>query len=303
MTRLNINFCLCGMFTASIALQNVAAQEASPPNPIQQQVLDPTRAAILEEDFLRGVGDFGLIRALEDLELTEPSAAESDRTTTRLRSIALSRLILTSPTTLLPDRVIALNQLRKTREALIKSHPNDPRSILWLADAAEDEFVLGFLGIDGGVEAIAGAPVAQIIPRASASLERIEKQLELALIVEKNISKMTLPVGSLLAQRIEDDARGRRPLLAAAAKTMRLTIDRSTHSAQRQQDRKLEAALLFKTISKLRTEIPPRLRLEADLAEVAAASVAMQSESARFGAARAMLVGDPMRTVLTKILS
>ncbi len=303
MTRLNINFCLCGMFTASIALQNVAAQEASPPNPIQQQVLDPTRAAILEEDFLRGVGDFGLIRALEDLELTEPSAAESDRTTTRLRAIALSRLILTSPTTLLPDRVIELNQLRKTRKALIKSHPNDPRSILWLADAAEDEFVLGFLGIDGGVEAIAGAPVAQIIPRASASLERIEKQLELALIVEKNISKMTLPVGSLLAQRIEDDARGRRPLLAAAAKTMRLTIDRSTHSAQRQQDRKLEAALLFKTISKLRTEIPPRLRLEADLAEVAAASVAMQSESARFGAARVMLVGDPMLTVLTKILS
>lgn len=291
------------MFTASIGLQNVAAQKSSPPIPIQEHVSDPTRAAILEEDFLRGVGDFGLVRALEDLELTEPSDLKSDRTTTRLRAIALSRLIITNPNTLLPDRVIALNQLRKTREALISAHPNDPRSILWLADAAEDEFILGFLGIDGGVEAIAGAPVAQQLTRANASLDRIEKQLELALIAEKNISKMTLPVGSLLAQRIEADARGRRPLLSAAAKTMRLTIDRSPHSAQRQLDRKIEAALLLRTISVLRKEIPPRLRPEADLAEVAAAAIAMQSDSARFGAARVMLVGDPMLTVLTKILS
>ncbi|MEY4786421.1 MAG: hypothetical protein RL692_315, partial [Planctomycetota bacterium] len=240
---------------------------------------------------------------LEDLELTEPSAAATDRTTTRLRSMALSRLILTSPSTLLPDRVIAFDQLRKTRKSLIKAYANDPRSILWFTDAAEDEFVLGFLGIDGGVEAIAGAPVAEILPRASASLDRIEQHLDSASSAEQTIVKTSIPAGSLLAQRLEDDADGRRPMLAAAVKAFRLAIDRSTQSAEQQHDRQVKAALLLKTITQLRTQIPPRLRPEADLAEVSAASVAMQSDIARFGATRVMLVGDPMLTVLTKILA
>ena len=293
MTNLRINISLCALLISGFTAQNALAQETP----------DPTRAQVLEEDFLRGISDLGLARALEDLERTEPSNAAADRTTTRLRSIALSRLILTSPTTQLPDRVIAFDQLRKARTALVKAHANDPRSILWLTDAAEDEFVLGFLGIDGGVEAIAGAPVAEIVPRAIASLDRIEQQLDFASIAEQIIPPTAIPAGSLLAQRLEDDARGRRHLLAFSVRALRLVIDRSTLSAQQQRERQIEAALLLKTISQLRTEIPPRLRPEADLAEVAAATVAMQSEIARYGAARVMLVGDPMLTVLTKILA
>lgn len=293
MTNLRINISLCALLISGFTAQNALAQETP----------DPTRSQILEEDFLRGVSDLGLARALEDLERTEPSNAAADRTTTRLRSIALSRLILTSPTTQLPDRVIAFDQLRKDRTALVKAYANDPRSILWLTDAAEDEYVLGFLGIDGGVEAIAGAPVAEILPRAIASLDRIEQQLAFASSAEQIIPRTAIPTGSLLAHRLEADARGRRPLLAAAVKALRLVIDRSTLSAQQQRERPIEAALLLKTISQLRTELPPRLRPEADLAEVAAASVAMRSEIARYGAARVMLVGDPMLTVLTKILS
>ena len=293
MTNLRINISLCALLISGFTAQNALAQEAP----------DPTRAQILEEDFLRGISDLGLAHALEDLERTEPSTAAADRTTTRLRSMALSRLILTSPTTLLPDRVIAFDQLRKTRKSLIKAYANDPRSILWFTDAAEDEFVLGFLGIDGGVEAIAGAPVAEIVPRASASLDRIEQHLDSASTAEQTIAKTAIPAGSLLAQRLEDDADGRRPMLAAAVKAFRLAIDRSTQSAEQQRDRQAKAALLLKTITQLRTQIPPRLRPEADLAEVAAASVAIQSDIARFGAARVMLVGDPMLTVLTKILA
>ena len=293
MTNLRINISLCALLISGFTAQNALAQEAP----------DPTRAQILEEDFLRGISDLGLAHALEDLERTEPSTAAADRTTTRLRSMALSRLILTSPTTLLPDRVIAFDQLRKTRKSLIKAYANDPRSILWFTDAAEDEFVLGFLGIDGGVEAIAGAPVAEILPRASASLDRIEQHLDSASSAEQTIAKTSIPAGSLLAQRLEDDADGRRPMLAAAVKAFRLAIDRSTQSAEQQRDRQAKAALLLKTITQLRNQIPPRLRPEADLAEVAAASVAMQSDIARFGATRVMLVGDPMLTVLTKILA
>ena len=293
MTNLRNNILLCALLISGFTAQNALAQEAP----------DPTRAQILEEDFLRGISDLGLAHALEDLERTEPSTAAADRTTTRLRSMALSRLILTSPTTLLPDRVIAFDQLRKTRKSLIKAYANDPRSILWFTDAAEDEFVLGFLGIDGGVEAIAGAPVAEIVPRASASLDRIEQHLDSASTAEQTIAKTAIPAGSLLTQRLEDDADGRRPMLAAAVKAFRLTIDRSTQSAEQQRDRQAKAALLLKTITQLRTQIPPRLRPEADLAEVAAASVALQSDIARFGAARVMLVGDPMLTVLTKILA
>ena len=293
MTNLRNNILLCALLISGFTAQNALAQEAP----------DPTRAQILEEDFLRGISDLGLAHALEDLELTEPSAAAADRTTTRLRSMALSRLILTSPSTLLPDRVIAFDQLRKTRKSLIKAYANDPRSILWFTDAAEDEFVLGFLGIDGGVEAIAGAPVAEIVPRASASLDRIEQHLDSASTAEQTIAKTAIPAGSLLAQRLEDDADGRRPMLAAAVKAFRLAIDRSTQSAEQLRDRQAKAALLLKTITQLRTQIPPRLRPEADLAEVAAASVAIQSDTARFGATRVMLVGDPMLTVLTKILA
>ena len=293
MTNLRNNILLCALLISGFTAQNALAQEAP----------DPTRAQILEEDFLRGISDLGLAHALEDLERTEPSTAAADRTTTRLRSMALSRLILTSPTTLLPDRVIAFDQLRKTRKSLIKAYANDPRSILWFTDAAEDEFVLGFLGIDGGVEAIAGAPVAEIVPRASASLDRIEQHLDSASTAEQTIAKTAIPAGSLLAQRLEDDADGRRPMLAAAVKAFRLAIDRSTQSAEQLRDRQAKAALLLKTITQLRTQIPPRLRPEADLAEVAAASVAIQSDTARFGATRVMLVGDPMLTVLTKILA
>jgi hypothetical protein len=293
MKNLRNNILLCALLISGFTAQNALAQEAP----------DPTRAQILEEDFLRGISDLGLAHALEDLELTEPSTAAADRTTTRLRSMALSRLILTSPSTLLPDRVIAFDQLRKTRKSLIKAYANDPRSILWFTDAAEDEFVLGFLGIDGGVEAIAGAPVAEIVPRASASLDRIEQHLDSASTAEQTIAKTSIPAGSLLAQRLEDDADGRRPMLAAAVKAFRLAIDRSTLSAEQQRDRQAKAALLLKTITQLRTQIPPRLRPEADLAEVAAASVAIQSDIARFGATRVMLVGDPMLTVLTKILA
>ena len=293
MTNLRNNILLCALLISGFTAQNALAQEAP----------DPTRAQILEEDFLRGISDLGLAHALEDLELTEPSTAAADRTTTRLRSMALSRLILTSPSTLLPDRVIAFDQLRKTRKSLIKAYANDPRSILWFTDAAEDEFVLGFLGIDGGVEAIAGAPVAEIVPRASASLDRIEQHLDSASTAEQTIAKTAIPAGSLLAQRLEDDADGRRPMLAAAVKAFRLAIDRSTQSAEQLRDRQAKAELLLKTITQLRTQIPPRLRPEADLAEVAAASVAIQSDTARFGATRVMLVGDPMLTVLTKILA
>ena len=293
MTNLRINISLCALLISGLTAQNALAQEAP----------DPTRAQILEEDFLRGISDLGLAHALEDLERTEPSTAAADRTTTRLRSMALSRLILTSPTTLLPDRVIAFDQLRKTRKSLIKAYADDPRSILWFTDAAEDEFVLGFLGIDGGVEAIAGAPVAEILPRASASLDRIEQHLDSASSAEQTITKTAIPAGSLLAQRLEDDADGRRPMLAAAVKAFRLAIDRSTQSAEQQHNRQAKAELLLKIITQLRTQIPLRLRPEADLAEVAAASVAMQSDIARFGAARVMLVGDPMLTVLTKILA
>ena len=293
MTNLRNNILLYALLISGFTAQNALAQEAP----------DPTRAQILEEDFLRGISDLGLAHALEDLELTEPSTAAADRTTTRLRSMALSRLILTSPTTLLPDRVIAFDQLRKTRKSLIKAYANDPRSILWFTDAAEDEFVLGFLGIDGGVEAIAGAPVAEIVPRASASLDRIEQHLDSASTAEQTIAKTAIPAGSLLTQRLEDDADGRRPMLAAAVKAFRLAIDRSTQSAEQQRDRQAKAELLLKTITQLRSQIPPRLRPEADLAEVAAASVAMQSDIARFGAARVMLVDDPMLTVLTKILA
>jgi hypothetical protein len=293
MKNLRNNILLCALLISGFTAQNALAQEAP----------DPTRALILEDDFLRGISDLGLAHALEDLELTEPSTAAADRTTTRLRSMALSRLILTSPSTLLPDRVIAFDQLRKTRKSLIKAYANDPRSILWFTDAAEDEFVLGFLGIDGGVEAIAGAPVAEILPRASASLDRIEQHLDSASTAEQTIAKTSIPAGSLLAQRLEDDADGRRPMLAAAVKAFRLAIDRSTLSAEQQRDRQAKAALLLKTITQLRTQIPPRLRPEADLAEVAAASVAIQSDIARFGATRVMLVGDPMLTVLTKILA
>lgn len=188
MTNLRINISLCALLISGFTAQNALAQETP----------DPTRAQVLEEDFLRGISDLGLARALEDLERTEPSNAAADRTTTRLRSIALSRLILTSPTTQLPDRVIAFDQLRKARTALVKAHANDPRSILWLTDAAEDEFVLGFLGIDGGVEAIAGAPVAEIVPRAIASLDRIEQQLDFASIAEQIIPPTAIPAGSLL---------------------------------------------------------------------------------------------------------
>ena len=288
MKNFGINLFLCALSIASIAAQGT---------------VDPTTSLIREEDFLRGIGDLGLARALDDLERAEPTSAATDPATSKLRTIARWRIILRSPETELPNRVAALEELRKARQELIESRPNDPRTILWLTDAAEDEFVLAFFGLDGGPEAIAGSPLKEVVPRAGASLDRIAQLLDRANAVEKAMPPAEIPAGSLMAQRIEEDAHGRRPMLVAAVKALRLAIDRSIHDPETQRSRPAEAAAAFKVISQLRSEIPPRLRAEADLAEVAAAAVAVQSDDARFGAARVMFTGDPMLTTLTRILT
>jgi len=284
---------LANLVLCAFCIGGVAAQSSD----------DSTRTAMREEDFLRWVGDLGLARALEDLEQVEPAAKAIDRATPQLREMTRLRMTLKNPITLMGDRIAAGDQLRKARGALVASRLDDPRSMIWLTDAAEDEFSLGFLGLDGGPEAIAGSPVNEILPRANASLDRIVKLLDQASALEQSIPRTHIPIDSLLMQRLDDDARGRRPMLAAAAQALRLVIDRSGHDAQKERDRTAEGEALLARITALRPEIPERMRAEADLAEIAAATVAVQLDNARFGAARVLLANDSMLTILSHILA
>ncbi len=283
---------------------NAFCQGGTPVSPKSQEKAhdDSTINAIREEQFLRGVGDLGLARALDDLESTEPSGDSRDTATDRLRAIARWRMTLKSPSTELATRFEALNQLRTVRQALIESRLKDPRTILWLADGAEDEFVLAFLGLEGGAEAIAGSQLPVVLSRANASIDRIEQQVERATEALRTTSRDTVPPGSRLAVQLDDDENGRLPMLLAAARALRLAIDRTQHDPTTTRDRPIEAIALLKTISNARAKIPARLRPESDLAEVAAASVAAQSESARLGSVRLAVANDPTLTTLARIL-
>ncbi len=286
---------------ASLAFAN-AALSVTRTHELQEQVAsDPTLIMIHEDDFLRGLADLSLERALNDLEQSEPSNAASDAATGQLRAVARWRLTLRSPATAYALRLDALEQLRKAREALIAAFSQDPRVVLWLTDAAEDEFVLGFLALDGGPEAIAGSPLADVPARAQASLERVRVLLKRA--SDAQARPTTLAKDSALAQRLADDAQGRRPFLAAAVEALAMAINRTTLDPVAARGRPALAAPIHTAIVELRSRIPSRLRPEADLAEVAAAATALRIDDARFGAARILLANDPILATLSRILA
>ncbi|MSR69315.1 MAG: hypothetical protein EXS17_03095 [Phycisphaerales bacterium] len=267
-----------------------------------QSASDPTLAMMREEDFLRGISDFGLERALDDLDRSEPAPAATDAATAQLRAVARWRMTLRLPSTTYSARLAALEQLRNAREALIAAHPRDARVALWLVDGAEDELVLGFLGLDGGAEAIAGSPLVDVPARGQASLARVKALLTRVTGAQATGAAVDLAPDSALAQRLAHDGRGRRPFLAAAVEAFAMAIDRSRRDMVVERGRPAAAAPVHAAIVEVRPRIPARLRPEADLAEVAAAAVALRLDDARFGAARILLSNDPVLATLSRIL-
>ncbi len=289
----------------SILVVTLASATARAATLVDNQVASATDATVVlvrEDDFLRGISDFGLVHALDDLERTDPAQSASDAATPHLRVLAKWRMILRLPTTAFAARRDAFDQLRRAREALIAAHPHDARVALWLVDGAEDEFVLGFLGLDGGTEAIAGSPMAEVLPRAQRSLARVRTLLDRASEAARFDSVTTLAQQSALAQRLSDDAQGRRPFLTAAIEAFSIAIDRTNRDPVVARARPALAAPLHTAIVEARPRIPARLRPEADLAEVAAAATAVRIDDARFGAARILLNNDPILATLSRIL-
>ena len=287
---------------ALIASVCLAAGAIASPCANATQQGDPTLALIREDDFLRGVSDFGLVHAFDDLERVDPAATAQDPATERLRAIARARITLRAPQSTMLERRNAFDQLRRARAELVAAYPRDARLPLWLVDAAEDEFVLGFLGLDGGAEAIAGSPLDGVTDRATASLARVRALLADAATANAAGAATPIPPDSALAARLSEDARGRLPFLRAAIDALALAIDRSSVDAVAQRERLAIAAPLHTAIAELRTRVPPRLKTEVDLAEVAAAATALRLEEARFGAARIALTHDPVLTTLSRVL-
>ncbi len=273
---------------------------SSSPTAAQDPPADPTLILTREDEFLRGLADLGLARALDDLDRVCPVANESDPAAERLRLIARARLDVRAPSSTIEQRQQALDRLRETRTALITALATDPRVPLWLGDAAEDDLVLGFFGLDGGGQAIAGSPVAGLASRVRAPLARIHEALAEA---QRFDSKTPQPSGPALAQRLEDDRLGRRPLLAAIASALGLAIARDGIDATEAAERAQAGQKLLDAIETLRARAPHRLRIETDLGEAAAAAVTPDSERGRFAAARLALSGDAVAFTLGRILA
>ncbi len=271
-----------------------AVAQSAPPDSAAQR--------LAEDDFLRGVGDLALLRALDDLDRTEPMR-DPQSTEAMLRSIARERATLRTDSLSLPERLQALDRLRAKRTELVARDTHDPFTVLWLGDAAEDELSLAFFGADGGADAIAGSSGSALVPRARAALDRVLVLLDTADARAASLPPDSVPAGTPLAQRIDRDARARRPFLRAAVRAMLLAIERSSDSAATSRERPEKGAALLREIAALRPQLPPRLRPEADLAEVAAAAVAAQCDAARYAAARIISARDPTLTVLARILS
>lgn len=268
----------------------------------QSTLTESAAQRLEEEDFLRGVGDLALLRALDDLDRTEP-IRDPQSLEAALRAIARERASLRDDALSLPERLQALDRLRTLRTALVARDTRDPFTVLWISDAAEDELSLAFFGADGGADAIAGSSGSALVPRARAALDRVLTLLDTADARAASISPESVPAASPLAQRLDSDARVRRPFLRAAVRAMLLAIERSGESAAASRERPAKGAALLRELSLLRPQLPPRLRPESDLAEVAAAAVAAQCDAARYAAARIIQARDPTLTVLARILS
>ncbi len=265
---------------------------------------DPTTLWIREENFLRGVSDLGIGHVLEDLESVDPAAQSTDPATGALREVARLRLLLKESGTERGARLKAFEDLRRVRQALADAHQGDGRTAIWWTNAAEDEFVLGFLGLDGGSESIAGSPLREVATRAAASLDRVDQNLARAATAAASAPAIEVPDGSSLAQALDDDARGRRPMLAAASRAMRLVVDRTVLAEKAQQSQRAEALNLVKVLDALRGRIgvPTRLYPELDLASLAAAAVAVDPNTAQLSAERTNAARDQVLTTLSQIL-
>jgi len=269
---------------------------------VQSTPTDTASQRLAEDDFLRGIGDLALLRALDDLDRTEP-ARDPQSTEALLRAIARERATLRSDAFSLPERLQSLDRLRTTRAALVARDTRDPFSVLWIGDAAEDELSLAFFGADGGADAIAGSSGSALVPRARAALDRVLALLDTADARAASIPPDSVPAATPLAQRLDSDARARRPFLRAAVRAMLLAMERSSDSAAASRERPAKGAALLRELTELRPQLPPRLRPESDLAEVAAAAVAAQCDAARYAAARIIGARDPTLTVLARLLS
>ncbi len=268
----------------------------------QSPVVDAVSQRLAEDDFLRGLGDLALVRALDDLDRTEP-VRDPKSAEALLRAIARERAMLRSDALALTDRLGSLERLREVRRSLAALDTQDPFSVLWIGDAAEDELTLAFFGADGGADAIAGSQGSALLPRARAALDRVLALLDAADARAASIPPASVPDGSPLAQRLDNDARTRRPFLRAAVRAMRLAIERDVESAGESRERPAKGAALLRELAALRPQLPPRLRPESDLAEVAAAAVAAQCDAARYAAARIISARDPTLTVLARVLT
>ncbi len=264
-------------------------------------VLDDSLAARMrEEDFLRASSDLGLATVLDELERLEPAATAEDPACGILRRIALMRLAVRAPLRTTDERARSLSELRELRTALVTSPTKDARLPLWLADAAEDELLLGFLGTEFGPQAIAGSAAAEVASRSHASLDRVLSSLDEAAASDP----LGAPaVDGELEQRLEADRAVRRPLLRAVALALQAAIDRATTARAEREERSAMIKPVLLEIQRLRPHAPSRLRVEADLGEAAAAAVVPDSESARFAAARLALAGDAVAFALSRILS
>lgn len=292
-------------FVAAVALMLIPRTSATPVFAAalaQSESTTLVEQRLAEDDFLRGVGDLALLRALDDLDRIEP-VRDPQSTEAMLRAIARERATLRSDALSLPERLQALDRLRRTRATLAARDTGDPFTVLWIGDAAEDELSLGFFGVDGGADALAGSSGSALLPRARAALDRVLALLDAADARAASIPPDSVPAGTTLAQRLDSDARARRPFLRAAVRAMLLAIERSGESATASRERPAKGAALLRELSALRAQLPPRLRPESDLAEVAAAAVAAQCDAARYAAARIISARDPTLTVLARILS
>ncbi|MSR29054.1 MAG: hypothetical protein EXS03_05695 [Phycisphaerales bacterium] len=261
---------------------------------------DPTLRQAREEDFLRALADLDLSKALDDLATVDPPTAESDPATAQLRAIAYTRMRVRQAGATVASRRNALDDLREVRTALTTALASDPRVPLWLGDVAEDDLVLGFLGAEEGIQAIAGSPVEDANRRAAASLSHA-----LAALAEADRADAMLhsPEGTELEGRLAHDREGRRPMLTAAIEALALAIDRSKRSPAETLERRESANVLLESIQRLRSVSPVRLRIEADLAEAAAAAVAPDPDAARFAAARLALAGDAVACTLARVFA
>lgn len=261
----------------------------------------PFDAAAADDDpLLRFASEQGwraMIDALDRVEPTGDPAVRAARARARLRADAID------PARSSQDRAAswrALDEAHRANADAASGHAARARAAM---ERACDALRIGLFA-DASAAAACAARSPEDVARTVQMLQSIEQMTEPFATGARNPPAGAGGSGAAGAAATALPSSDARTIdfLRAAARALRMAIDRTGSGGAQARDRRVAAEEVLAQVRASRRGIPQSLEATADLAECAAASAAGDPDSARAAAVRIVYLGEPLPAMFARIL-